>query len=53
MSGVLRAGQVAEAVGINVETLRYYGRRGILSQPDRSPGAIATTAPRAGCRLEE
>lgn len=38
MSGVLRAGQVAEAVGINVETLRYYGRRGILSQPDRSPG---------------
>ncbi len=38
MSGVLRAGQVAEAVGINVETLRYYGQRGILSQPDRSPG---------------
>lgn len=43
MSGVLRAGQVAEAVGINVETLRYYGRRGILSQPDRSPAGIVST----------
>lgn len=38
MTGLLRAGQVAEAVGINVETLRYYERRGILGQPDRSPG---------------
>lgn len=38
MSGLLRAGQIAEAVGINVETLRYYERRGILGQPDRSPG---------------
>jgi len=43
MSGVLRAGQVAEAVGINVETLRYYGRRGILSQPDRSLAGIVST----------
>lgn len=34
----LRAGQVAEVVGINVETLRYYERRGILAEPDRSPG---------------
>lgn len=38
MSGVLRAGQVAEAVGVNVETLRYYERRGIIAEPDRSPG---------------
>lgn len=38
MSGLLRPGQVADAVGINVETLRYYERRGILSPPDRSPG---------------
>jgi len=34
----LRAGQVAGAVGVNVETLRYYERRGILDKPDRSPG---------------
>ncbi|GAA1506630.1 MerR family transcriptional regulator [Nocardioides humi] len=38
MSAVLRAGQVADAVGVNVETLRYYERRGILAEPDRSPG---------------
>jgi DNA-binding transcriptional MerR regulator len=34
----LRAGQVAEAAGVNVETLRYYERRGIIPQPDRSLG---------------
>lgn len=38
MSTTLRAGQVAGAVGINIETLRYYERRGILPPPDRSPG---------------
>ena len=34
----LRAGQVAEAAGVNRETLRYYERRGLLTSPDRSPG---------------
>ncbi|MEO8328809.1 MAG: MerR family transcriptional regulator [Candidatus Nanopelagicales bacterium] len=34
----LRSGQVAEAVGVNVETLRYYERRGIIEEPDRSLG---------------
>jgi DNA-binding transcriptional MerR regulator len=38
VSSGLRAGQVAEAVGVNVETLRYYERRGIISEPERSPG---------------
>lgn len=38
MSSALRAGQVAVAVGINIETLRYYERRGIIPAPDRSPG---------------
>ena len=38
MSAGLRAGQVAEAVGVNVETLRYYERRGIIEEPDRSLG---------------
>src|SRR6476620_2687705 len=33
----LRAGEVAEAAGVNRETLRYYERRGLLGQPDRSP----------------
>lgn len=34
----LRSGQVADLVGINVETLRYYERRGIIAEPDRSLG---------------
>ncbi|MFI5531763.1 MerR family transcriptional regulator [Kitasatospora sp. NPDC051853] len=34
----LRSGQVAEAAGVNVQTLRYYERRGLLPAPDRSPG---------------
>lgn len=34
----LRSGQVADLVGVNVETLRYYERRGIIAEPDRSLG---------------
>jgi DNA-binding transcriptional MerR regulator len=34
----LRRGQVATAAGVNIETLRYYERRGLLAEPDRSPG---------------
>jgi DNA-binding transcriptional MerR regulator len=34
----LRRGQVASAAGVNIETLRYYERRGLLAEPARSPG---------------
>ena len=34
----MRRGQVAAAAGLNIETLRYYERRGLLAAPDRSPG---------------
>lgn len=34
----LRISEVAKAVGVNRETLRYYERRGILERPARSPG---------------
>src|SRR4051794_10451876 len=33
----MRVGEVAERAGVNVETLRYYERRGLLSAPDRTP----------------
>jgi redox-sensitive transcriptional activator SoxR len=36
VSGV-RVGEVAERAGVNVETLRYYERRGLLAAPDRTP----------------
>ncbi|PZG02472.1 MerR family transcriptional regulator [Micromonospora deserti] len=34
----LRSGQVADAAGVTVQTLRYYERRGLLASPRRSPG---------------
>ncbi len=34
---VMRVGEVAGRAGVNVETLRYYERRGLLPQPDREP----------------
>ncbi len=37
MSG-LRSSQVADAAGVNLQTLRYYERRGLLAEPERSLG---------------
>jgi DNA-binding transcriptional MerR regulator len=33
--GRLRSGAVANAAGVSVQTLRYYERRGLLSEPER------------------
>lgn len=33
----MRIGEVASRAGVNVETLRYYERRGLLREPDRRP----------------
>ncbi len=35
--GCVRVGEVAERAGVNVETLRYYERRGLLPAPERAP----------------
>ena len=34
----MRSGEVARAAGVNLQTLRYYERRGLLAEPDRSLG---------------
>ena len=34
----MRSGQVAAAAGVNPQTLRYYERRGLLPEPDRTLG---------------
>jgi Hg(II)-responsive transcriptional regulator len=31
----MRSGQIANEAGVNVETLRYYERRGLLPEPER------------------
>ncbi|MEU8076805.1 MerR family transcriptional regulator [Catellatospora citrea] len=38
MSTGLRSGELAAAAGVNLQTLRYYERRGLLAEPERSPG---------------
>lgn len=66
MSTGLRTGEVAAAAGLNIQTLRYYERRGLLAEPTRSPGghrlypeqAVATlrmikAAQRLGFTLDE
>ncbi len=66
MSTALRSSQVADAAGVNVQTLRYYERRGIIAEPARSPGGhrlypaetvttlrIIKAAQRLGFTLEE
>lgn len=66
MSAGLRSGQVAEAAGVNIQTLRYYERRGLLAEPERSIGGhrlygeeavtalrVIKAAQRLGFTLEE
>jgi DNA-binding transcriptional MerR regulator len=38
----LRTGQVAQRAGVNVETIRYYERRGLIDRPLRSLGGHRT-----------
>ena len=44
-------GQLASAAGVNVETVRYYQRRGLLTAPDRPAGSIGRYPPAALTRL--
>lgn len=66
MSLGLRSGEVATAAGVNRQTLRYYERRGLLAEPDRSLGGhrlyppetvvtlrVIKAAQRLGFTLEE
>jgi DNA-binding transcriptional MerR regulator len=43
----MRSAQVARAAGVNLQTLRYYERRGLLAEPDRSPGRHRLYPPEA------
>jgi DNA-binding transcriptional MerR regulator len=43
----MRSAQVARAAGVNQQTLRYYERRGLLAEPDRSPGGHRLYPPEA------
>lgn len=66
MTTAMRTGELAQAAGVNQQTLRYYERRGLLARPLRSPGGhrlyptealtmlrVIKTAQRLGFTLEE
>jgi MerR family mercuric resistance operon transcriptional regulator len=36
----LTIGVLAESAGVNVETIRFYQRKRLVQEPDRSPGGI-------------
>lgn len=38
MTEGVRVGEIAAAAGVNVQTLRYYERRGLIDRPDRTLG---------------
>lgn len=38
MAAELSIGKLAEAAGVNIETIRYYQRRGLLEEPAKPPG---------------
>lgn len=40
MSATLTIGRVAAAAGVNVETIRFYQRLGLLAEPPRPPGGV-------------
>ena len=47
----LTIGQLAVSAGVNVETIRFYERKGLLKQPEREGGRIRRYAPEARRRL--
>ena len=51
----LRTGEVAERAGVNVQTLRYYERRGLIAEPQRSRAGHPTAdlRERATAKLAE
>ncbi len=42
----LTIGVFAKAAGVNVETIRFYQRKGLLPEPDKPYGSIAAMARR-------
>lgn len=47
----LRIGQLAAEAGVNVETIRYYERRGLLGEPARRPSGYRQYEPEAVRRV--
>lgn len=47
----LTIGRLARNAGVNVQTIRFYQRRGLLAKPSRPPGGVRRYAPDAAARI--
>jgi len=45
MQEAMTIGRLAKAAGVNVETVRYYQRRGLLREPNKPPGGHRRYSP--------
>lgn len=43
----MRTGELAARAGVNIQTVRFYERRGILPKPERTPGGYRVYSPEA------
>ncbi|MBI3431146.1 MAG: Hg(II)-responsive transcriptional regulator [Hydrogenophilales bacterium] len=48
----LTISKLAQAAGVNVETIRFYQRRGLLAEPDKPLGGIRRYAPTDVARVQ-
>ena len=51
MRSELTIGKVAERAGVNVETIRYYQRRGLPDEPTKPPGGYRHYSPDTAKRV--
>lgn len=47
----LTIGRLARDAGVNVQTIRFYQRRGLLAKPSRPPGGVRRYASDAAVRI--
>ena len=47
----LTIGRLARAAGVNVQTVRFYQRRGLLAIPSRPPGGVRRYAPGTAAQI--
>ncbi|MDA8107926.1 MAG: Hg(II)-responsive transcriptional regulator [Betaproteobacteria bacterium] len=51
MDPTLTIGRLARKAGVNVETVRYYERRGLIARPPRAPNSVRRYGAEALARL--
>lgn len=50
-TATLTTGEVAEHAGVNLQTVRYYERRGLIPEPPRTAGGFRQYGPEAVARI--